>query len=81
MLSWMAGALMVQLADLDPVAQQMGERPVGQRHTADGPARAQRPQSRDDAALPQLPLQRGQGAERGIALEDQPDDRSLRSRT
>src|SRR5215211_7485415 len=77
MLSWMAGALVVELAHIDPVSQQVGRRPVCQRHTADGPTRAQRPKSRDDAALPQLALQRRQGSEREVALEDQPDGRSL----
>src|SRR5215207_5148062 len=73
MLSWMAGALMVQLADIDAVAQQIGEGAIGQRHAADGSARAERPQSRHDATLPQLALQDGEGSQREIAPEDQPD--------
>src|SRR5215210_5968263 len=67
----------VELAEVDPVAQQMRERAVGQRHTPDGPARAQPAPSRDDAALPQLALQCRERSELKVALADEPHRRGL----
>src|SRR5215207_243342 len=77
MLSRMARALVVQLAEVDPVAQEIREGTIGQRHAPDSPARAERAHPCDDAALPQLALKSGQGVKGEIALEDQPDGRSL----
>src|SRR3954463_13051620 len=73
----MACAAVVELAEVDPVAQHMRERAVAERDAPDGPARAQPAPSRDDAALPQLALQRREGSELKIALEDQPHRRGL----
>src|SRR5215204_2135559 len=73
MLAGIARALVVELAKVDPVAQDMGERPIGQRHAADRAAGAEAAAPCHHAALPQLALQGGQRTERKIALEDQPD--------
>src|SRR3954451_11427533 len=50
---------------------------VAERYAPDGPARAQPAPSCDDAAIPQLALQRREGAELKVALEDQPHRRGL----
>src|SRR3954451_19698377 len=67
----------VELAEVAPVAQHVRERAVGERYAPDGPARAQPAPSRDDAALPQLALQRRERSELKVALEDQPHRRGL----
>src|SRR3954470_10736351 len=64
----MACAAVVELAEIDPVAQEMRERAVGERYAPDSPARAQPAPSRDDAALPQLALQRRERASRSYML-------------
>src|SRR3954470_10506615 len=64
----MACAAVVELAEIDPVAQHVRKRAIGQRHAPYDPARAQPAPSCDDAALPQLALQRRERAELKVAL-------------
>src|SRR5215204_3199727 len=76
-LAGIARTLVIQLAKVDPVPEDVGQRSIGQGHASDGPARAERPLPRHDPALPQLALQGRQRAEGEIALEDQPDSLGL----
>src|SRR3954470_3635174 len=73
----MACAAVVELAEIDPVAQHVRERAVAERYAPDGPARAQGPHSRHDTGRPQLALQRREGSELKVALEHQPHRRGL----
>src|SRR3954453_5163697 len=77
MLGGIARALVVQLTEIDAVPQDMGERPIGQRHAADRAAGAEGAAPGDHAALPQVALQGWQRTEREIALEDPPDGLGL----
>src|SRR4051794_8707868 len=76
-LARVAAAPVVHLTEIDPVAQDVRERAVGQRHAADDPPGAERATPRDDAALPQLSLERWERAECEVALEDEPHDLGL----
>src|SRR5829696_3079575 len=69
----MALRLVVDHAEVDPVAQKMGERAVAEGHASDHRARGQWAPARDDAGLPQLLLEGRQRAKREVTLEHQPD--------
>src|SRR5215208_3781589 len=72
-LAGVAGALVVDLAEVDPIAQQVRERAVGERHAANYPARGKGAGPGENTGLPQLPLQGWQAAEHEVAADDEPD--------
>ena len=65
------------LANVEAVAKQMGQRPPGERNAANGFAGLQCSDLGDDAALAQLRHQEVQAAKLEIAAEDGPDPLGL----
>ena len=72
MLGWADAAAIDDLADVEAVAQQIGERTAGEGNAADGAPVGQRPHLGDDAAVAQIHQQLVEAAEIEIAAEDQP---------
>ncbi len=68
---------MIDLAEIVTIAQEMGERPVGQMNAANGLAGRQRPDTGSNVPTPQFPLQRANGSQFKIEIEDQAHDRRL----
>ena len=70
-------ALEGHLANVEAVAQQVGERSARERNAADGLPGLQRPDLGDDAPLAQVGHQQIEAAELEIAAEDGPDPLGL----
>src|ERR1700686_3731790 len=69
MLAGIAFIAMVDLAEVEPIAQHVGQGAIRQRRAADDSPRRQGSPSGDDPFSPDLPLQRRERSEREIALE------------
>ena len=78
MLAGIARLSMVDLAEIHPVLEEIGEWPFGERDPADRPAGGQPAGPGDDPALAEHPHDGNHRAEGAVALEDQSDDRRFR---
>src|SRR5208283_3030187 len=66
---------MIDLPEVVAIAQDMGERPGGQMNAANCLAGRQRPDTGSNVPTPQCPLQRANGSQFKIEIEDQANDR------
>ena len=64
---------MIDFAEIMAVAQDIGERAVGQVDATDSLARGQGPQPGPDVPTLELALERRQGAQFKVEAEDEPD--------
>jgi len=72
---------MAQLTHVDPVPENVGQRPIAQGDPPDDPTGGQSAAPCHDPALAQVALKRRQRVEREVALEDQPHRLRLPSGT
>src|ERR1700722_7130277 len=70
-------ALEVDLANVEPVVQEIGERASGEGNAADGPSIAEMADLGDDAALPKITQEQPDTAEIEVAPEDGADPLGL----
>jgi hypothetical protein len=66
-------SLVIDLSNVEAVAQEIGEGPAGERNAADGPAGGQRADPGGNARCPQIGKQRVENPQFQVSTEDMPD--------